>query len=218
VIKVSVQYNIIRDKAYDAFYKLVDAGPQITSYVFDVVRAKVPALLLDDVFEKKDEIANSVTAQLKDTMDDFGYFIVQALVTDIDPDAKVKESMNEINAQQRLRMAANEQGEAHKILQVKQAEGEAESKKLQGEGIANQRKAIIDGLKKSVEEFGEAIEGTTAKDVMNLVLMTQYFDTLKEVGASAKATVLLIPSSPDGMSNFADQIQKAIIVGNKASE
>lgn len=218
VIKISVQFHIIKEKAFDAFYKLYSAEPQITSYVFDVVRAKVPTLILDDVFEKKEEIALSVTSELKDTMEEFGYFIVQALVTDIDPDEKVKQSMNEINAQQRLRIAANEKGEADKILLVKASEAEAESKRLQGEGIANQRKAIIQGLKESVEEFEQVIEGATAQDVMNLVLMTQYFDTLKEIGGSSKSNVILVPSSPDGFQDIASQIQKAMIVADKVRE
>lgn len=215
ILKISVQFNILKEKAFDAFYKLDNPEPQITSYVFDVVRAKVPTLDLDDVFEKKDEIASSVTSELKETMDDFGYFIVQALVTDIEPDEKVKQAMNEINAQQRLRIAATEKGEAEKILLVKAAEAEAESKRLQGEGIANQRKAIIQGLKESVEEFEKVIAGASPQDVMNLVLMTQYFDTLKDIGGSSKSNVVLIPSSPDGVQDIAAQIQKALIVANK---
>lgn len=151
-------------------------------------------------------------------MEDFGYFIMQALVTDIDPDQKVKQSMNEINAQQRLRIAANEKGEAEKILLVKASEAEAESKRLQGEGIANQRKAIIQGLKESVEEFEQVIEGATAQDVMNLVLMTQYFDTLKEIGGSSKSNVVLVPSSPDGFKDIATQIQQAMIVADQVKK
>ena len=215
VLKISVQYNVLREKAFEAFYKLEDAEPQIMSYVFDVVRAKVPTLLLDDVFEKKDEIADSVTSELKETMDDFGYLILQALVTDIEPDEKVKEAMNEINAQQRLRIAATEKGEAEKVLIVKAAEAEAESKRLQGEGIANQRKAIIHGLKESVEEFEEVIDGASAQDVMNLVLVTQYFDTLKDIGGNSKSNVVMVPSSSNGVSEVSQQIQQAMIVANK---
>ena len=212
-VQVSVQFHILEEKAFEAFYKLKNPRPQITSYVFDTVRATVPTLSLDEVFVKKDDIATAVTQELKDTMDDFGYFIVKSLVTDIDPDAKVKESMNEINAQKRLRVAAEEKGEGEKILVVKAAEAEAESKKLQGEGIAKQRRAIIDGLKQSVEDFGESVEGSTPQDVMNLVLLTQYFDTLKDIGGSSRSNVLLLPSSPGGMADFADQIQRAILVG-----
>jgi regulator of protease activity HflC (stomatin/prohibitin superfamily) len=214
-VKVSVQYHIIKEKAYEAFYKLESPEPQITSYVFDVVRANVPTLDLDDVFEKKEEIASAIKRELKETMDDFGYLIVQALVTDIDPDAKVKESMNEINAQRRLRIAAAEKGEADKILRVKEAEAEAESKKLQGQGIAEQRKAIVDGLKDSVEAFSQAVEGSTAQDVMSLVLMTQYFDMLKDVGGSSQSNVIMIPSSPGGMDGISQEIIKAITASSK---
>lgn len=214
-VKVSVQYHIIKEKAFEAFYKLESPEPQITSYVFDVVRANVPTLDLDDVFEKKEEIASAIKSELKETMDDFGYLIVQALVTDIDPDAKVKESMNEINAQRRLRIAAAEKGEADKILRVKEAEAEAESKKLQGQGIAEQRKAIVDGLKDSVEAFSQAVEGSTAQDVMSLVLMTQYFDMLKDVGGSSQSNVIMIPSSPGGMDGISHEIIKAITASSR---
>jgi len=165
---VSVQYFVDPDRVYEAFYKLNNPGQQIESYVFDVVRARVPKLKLDDVFEKKDEIADAVKGELQDEMDSFGYTILKALVTDIDPNAKVKESMNEINAAQRLRVAAEQKGEAEKILVVKAAEAEAESKALQGQGIARQRKAIVEGLRESVEAFAEGVEGTTPGDVMNL--------------------------------------------------
>lgn len=214
-VKVSVQYQIIKEKAFEAFYKLESPEPQITSYVFDVVRANVPTLELDDVFEKKEEIASAIKTELKETMDDFGYLIVQALVTDIDPDSKVKESMNEINAQRRLRIAAAEKGEAEKILKVKSAEAEAESKKLQGQGIAEQRKAIVDGLKDSVEAFSQAVQGSTAQDVMSLVLMTQYFDMLKDVGGSSQSNVIMIPSSPGGMDGISQEIIKAITASSK---
>src|SRR5687768_5001995 len=175
---VAVQYYVLPEKVYDAFYKLDHAGHQITSYVFDVVRAQVPKIKLDDVFAKKDEIADTVKAELSQVMDGFGYGILKALVTDIDPDPKVKQSMNEINAAQRMRVAATEKGEAERILKVKSAEGDAQSKALQGRGIADQRQAIVAGLRDSVDEFQKAVVGTTAKDVMNLVLMTQYFDML----------------------------------------
>src|SRR5690606_36461074 len=179
---VAVQYYVIPDKVYDAFYKLASPEKQINSYVFDVVRARVPKIKLDDLFEKKDEIALAVKEELNETMNSFGFQILNALVTDIEPNAKVKDSMNEINAAQRLRVAANEKGEAERILKVKAAEAEAQSKALQGKGIADQRKAIIDGLKESVEHFKEGISGTSTQDVMNLVLLTQYFDTIKELG------------------------------------
>ena len=208
---VAVQYYALPEKVYDAFYKLDNTNRQITSFVFDVVRAQVPKIKLDDVFEKKDDIANIVKSELAQVMEGFGYGILKALVTDIDPDAKVKESMNEINAAQRMRVAATERGEADRILKVKAAEGEAQSKALQGRGIADQRQAIVAGLRDSVDEFRKSVPGTTAKDVMNLVLMTQYFDMLKEIGASSRSNAILIPHSPGNLTSLTEQMRNAMI-------
>jgi regulator of protease activity HflC (stomatin/prohibitin superfamily) len=208
---VAVQYYVLPEKVYDAYYKLDDANRQITSFVFDVVRAQVPKIKLDDVFEKKDDIANIVKSELAQVMEGFGYGILKALVTDIDPDAKVKASMNEINAAQRMRVAATERGEADRILKVKAAEGDAQSKALQGRGIADQRQAIVAGLRDSVDEFRKSVPGTTAKDVMNLVLMTQYFDMLKEIGASSRTNAILIPHSPGNLSTLTEQMRNAMI-------
>lgn len=217
-VVVSVQYYVLPAKTVDAFYRLQNPQAQITSFVFDTVRARVPGINLDQVFETKDDIAQAVKAELEQIMDDFGYGIVKALVTDIDPDSKVKASMNEINAAQRLRVAAVEQAEADKIRVVKAAEGEAESKALQGKGIADQRKAIIEGLKESVEDFSTAVSGTKAHDVMNLVLMTQYFDTIKDIGLSSKTNTILIPHSPGGMGDVSDQLRNAIITANEVNK
>ncbi len=211
---VSVQYHVLPDKTYDAFYHLADPQGQMAAFVFDVVRARVPQLKLDELFEKKDEIADAVKSELAEVMDDFGYGIVKALVTDIDPDPKVKEAMNEINAAQRMRVAAAEKGEAERILKVKAAEAEAQSKALQGKGIADQRRAIIDGLRTSVEVFQHGVPGATAQDVMNLVLMTQYFDTLKDVGGSAQSNTILIPHSPGGLSDLMSQMRNAIMTAD----
>jgi len=208
---VAVQYYVLPEKVYDAFYKLDDATRQITSFVFDVVRARVPKIKLDDVFEKKDEIADIVKSELAQVMEGFGYGILKALVTDIDPDPRVKESMNEINAAQRMRVAATEKGEADRILKVKAAEGDAQSKALQGRGIADQRQAIVAGLRDSVDEFRKSVPGTTAKDVMNLVLMTQYFDMLKEIGASSRTNAILIPHSPGHLASLSEQMRNAMI-------
>lgn len=210
-VVVSVQYYVLPTKVIDAFYRLQNPQEQITAYVFDTVRARVPNVVLDQLFETKDDIANAVKTELDSVMDDFGYGIVKALVTDIDPDAKVKVSMNEINAAQRLREAAIQQAEADKIRVVKAAEGEAESKALQGQGIANQRKAIIEGLRESVESFSSAVDGVNSQDVMNLVMMTQYFDTLKELGLSGKNSTILIPHSPSGMGDISEQMRNAMI-------
>ena len=208
---VAVQYFVLPEKVYDAFYKLDDANRQITSFVFDVVRAQVPKIKLDDVFAKKDDIANIVKSELAQVMEGFGYGIMKALVTDIDPDARVKESMNEINAAQRMRVAATEKGEADRIMKVKAAEGDAQSKALQGRGIADQRQAIVAGLRDSVDEFQKAVAGTTAKDVMNLVLMTQYFDMLKDIGASSRTNAILIPHSPGNLASLTEQMRNAMI-------
>ncbi len=212
---VSVQFFVDPSKIYEAFYKLENPTKQITSFVFDVVRARVPKIKLDDVFEKKDEIADAVKNELTEMMSDFGYGIVKALVTDIDPDSKVKEAMNEINAAQRMRVAASEKGEADRILKVKIAEGEAQSKALQGQGLADQRKAIIRGLQESVTNFKEAVPGITEQDVLNLVLTTQYFDTLKDVAAASSTNTILVPHSPSVVGDLSQQIRDSIITANQ---
>jgi regulator of protease activity HflC (stomatin/prohibitin superfamily) len=214
---IAVQYQVLPDRVYDAFYKLDDSHRQIRSYVFDVVRAQVPKIKLDDVFEKKDDIAEAVKVELSHVMEGFGYGILKALVTDIEPDPRVKEAMNEINAAQRMRVAANEKGEAERILKVKLAEGDAQSKALQGKGIADQRQAIVAGLRDSVDEFQRSVPGTTAKDVMNLVLMTQYFDMLKEIGASSRSNAIMIPHSPGNLSALTEQIRNAMIEADQIS-
>lgn len=216
-VQVSVQYQVISEKVKDAFYRLENSGAQITSYVFDVVRARVPLLKLDDVFEKKDEIADAVRGELAEVMDDYGFQIIKALVTDIDPDPKVKESMNAINAAQRMRQATVEKAEADRFMLVKAAEADSESKRLQGEGIAAQRRAIIDGLSESVQLFQNSVPGATANDVMMLVMMTQYFDTLQEIGAQSGATTIMLPYSPGALNDLMSQIQQTLISGNLAS-
>jgi regulator of protease activity HflC (stomatin/prohibitin superfamily) len=212
---VAVQYHVLVGKVYEAFYKLTDADTQMSAFVFDVVRARVPRIKLDELFEKKDEIADAVKQELAHVMDDFGYGIVKALVTDIEPDHKVKEAMNEINAAQRMRVAAMEKGEAERILRVKAAEAEAQSKALQGKGIADQRKAIVEGLRESVDTFQRSVPGATAHDVMNLVLMTQYFDTLKELGATARTNTILLPHSPGALTDLTEQLRNAMITAEQ---
>ncbi|MBP7710119.1 MAG: SPFH domain-containing protein [Rickettsiales bacterium] len=216
-VLVSVQFFVDPAKVYEAFYKLEDPARQITSFVFDVVRAKVPKIKLDDVFEKKDDIAVAVKEELEQVMSDFGYGIVKTLVTDIDPDAKVKIAMNEINAAQRMRVVASEKGEADRILKVKSAEAEAQSKALQGKGMADQRKAIIQGLKESVSDFKESLPNTTEQDVLNLILMTQYFDTIKDLGASSHNNTIMIPHSPSAVGDILQQISNSVIVANQVS-
>lgn len=216
-VPVAVQYRAIPEHAADTYYQLTNDQQQLTSYVLDVVRAKVPTLNLDEVFEKKDDIAAAVKEHLDDTMKSFGWEVLGALVTDVDPAENVKAAMNEIQAQTRLQVAAQAKGEANKILMVKNAEGEAESKRLQGEGIANQRKAIVEGLRESVKQFQEAT-GVNAGDVLRLVLLTQYFDTMKEIGVSAGSKVILMPHTPAGMTDIADQLSQSIITGAEAAK
>ncbi|MBI5448473.1 MAG: SPFH domain-containing protein [Gammaproteobacteria bacterium] len=205
-VEVSVQYHVVAEKIYDAFYRLTDPKKQIESFVFDVIRAEVPKLILDDVFEKKDSIAIAVKNELAELMSNFGYALVKALVTNIEPDEKVKAAMNEINEQQRLRMAAQEKGEAEKILIVKNAEAEAEGMRLQGLGVANQRKAIIDGLKQSIREFQAEMSEVSPSEIMNLVMMVQYYDTLKDIGSRDKSNTIFMPHSPSSVSDIAKQL------------
>ncbi len=214
VIPVSVQYQVLADKVSEAYYKLTDPQKQIESYVYNVILGHVPKLALDEAYLEKDQIAKAVKDELDSTMENFGFSIVRALVTDIVPDARVKAAMNEINAARREQEAALAKGEADKTIFVKKAEAEAESKRLQGEGIAAQRKAIIAGLKESVEDFQKVVEGATAKDVMTLVLLTQYLDTLKEIGAAANTNTLMLSHAPAALGDLRDQIAEAIAVGD----
>src|SRR5512135_2638474 len=211
-IPISVQNRVRPERVYDAFYKLSDPVAQIKSYVEQVILGHVPGMTLDEVFANQSSIAAAVKKELDTDMSGFGYEIVNVLVTDIVPDAKVKSAMNDINAAQREQVAASARGEAEKILKVKQAEAEAESKALQGQGIANQRKAIIEGLKQSIEAFSAAVEGTTAKDVMMLVLVTQYLDTIKEIGAQDKSNTLFVSHSPGAIGDLFRQMQDAVAI------
>jgi len=205
-IPVSVQYQVLEDRIFDAFYKLSSPQKQIESFVFNSILGHVPKLTLDETFEQQSGISVAVKTELDSIMSSFGFNILTALVTDIIPDVKVKTAMNDINAAQRAQVAAQARGEAEKTLKVKQAEAEAASKALQGQGIAAERQAIIDGLRNSIEHFREAVPGATAEDVMALVLLTQYFDTLKDVGTRAGTNTLFLPSNPGAASDFLTQI------------
>ena len=215
-IPISVQNRVRPEKVYDAYYKLSDPVAQIKSYVEQVILGHVPGMTLDEVFASQSSIAAAVKQELDADMATFGYEIVNVLVTDIVPDQKVKSAMNDINAAQREQVAANARGEAEKILVVKKAEAEAESKALQGQGIANQRKAIIEGLQVSIEQFQKVVDGASSKDVMQLVMVTQYFDTLKSIGESDKTNTLFLSHSPAAVSEVSDQILKSMLVANAA--
>ena len=214
-IIVAVQFKILPSKVYEACYMLQDPESQITAFVFDLIRAQVPNLTLDDVFSKKDDIANAVKSDLEAPMKEFGYEIIKTLVTDINPDANVKAAMNEINTALRLKLAAVEKGEAEKILKIKQAEAEAESSILHGKGIAGQRKAIIEGLGESVENFVSQIPGAQASHVMDMVLLIQYIDTLKEIGGSSNSNVVFVPHSPGNVGDLSEQIRETIFSAKK---
>ncbi len=216
-IPISVQNRVRPEKVFDAFYKLSDPVAQIKSYVEQVILGHVPSMTLDEVFASQSSIAAAVKQELDADMATFGYEIVNVLVTDIIPDSKVKSAMNDINAAQREQVAATARGEADKILVVKKAEAEAESKALQGQGIANQRKAIIEGLQVSIEQFQKVVEGASAKEVMQLVMVTQYFDTLKSIGESDKTNTLFLAHSPGAVRDISDQILESMLVAQKAN-
>jgi regulator of protease activity HflC (stomatin/prohibitin superfamily) len=215
-IPISVQNWVRPEKVYDAYYKLANPVAQIQSYVEQVILGHVPGMTLDEVFASQSSIAQAVKQELDADMAGFGYEIVNVLVTDIIPDAKVKSAMNDINAAQREQVAANARGEAEKILVVKKAEAEAESKALQGQGIANQRKAIIEGLQVSIEQFQKVVEGASAREVMQLVMVTQYFDTLKSIGESDRTNTLFLAHSPGAVKDVSDQILQSMLVADRS--
>ena len=215
-VKVSVQYKVIKDKVYDAFYKLDFPQDQITSYVFDVVRAEVPKMILDDVFEKKDDIAIAVKGELNDAMQNYGFDIIKTLVTDIDPDAQVKESMNRINASEREKVAAQFEGDAQRILIVERAKAEAESKRLQGQGIADQRREIARGLEDSVKVLNGV--DINSQEASALIVVTQHYDTLQSVGSESNSNLILMPNSPQSGSDMLNNMVASFTASNQIGE
>ncbi|MEN8768907.1 MAG: SPFH domain-containing protein [Candidatus Arcticimaribacter sp.] len=215
-LKVSVQYKVLADKVYDAFYKLDYPQDQITSYVFDVVRAEVPKMKLDDVFEKKDDIANAVKRELNDAMINYGYDIIKALVTDIDPDQQVKEAMNRINAAEREKVAAQYEGDAARILIVEKAKAEAESKRLQGQGIADQRREIARGLEESVDVLNGV--GINSQEASALIVVTQHYDTLQSIGEETNSNLILLPNSPQAGSDMLNNMVASFTASNQIGE
>ena len=215
-LKVSVQFKVIKEKVYDAFYKLDNPADQITSFIFDVVRAEVPKLILDDVFLKKDDIAVAVKSELQDAMTEYGYQIIKTLVTDIDPDAQVKEAMNRINASEREKVAAQFEGEAQKILIVEKAKAEAESKRLQGQGIADQRREIARGLEDSVKVLNGV--DINSQEASALIVVTQHYDTLQSVGAEANSNLILLPNSPQAGSEMLNNMVASFTASNQIGE
>lgn len=215
-LKVSVQYQVIKTQVYDAFYKLDNPYTQITSFVFDVVRAEVPKLRLDDVFEKKDDIAIAVKGELQEAMNSYGYEIVKTLVTDIDPDEQVKHAMNRINAAEREKLAAQYEGDAARILIVEKARAEAESKRLQGQGIADQRREIAKGLLESVDVLNGA--GITSQEASALIVVTQHYDTLQAIGEKSGSKLVLLPNSPTAASEMLNTMVTSFTAAHQLNE
>ena len=215
-IKVSVQFVVIKEKVYDAIYKLEYPHDQITSYVFDVVRAEVPKMKLDDVFVKKDDIAIAVKREVQESMEAYGYDIIKTLVTDIDPDAQVKAAMNRINAAEREKVAAQYEGDAQRILIVEKAKAEAESKRLQGQGIADQRREIARGLVESVDVLHKV--GISSQEASALIVVTQHYDTLQAVGQQTNSNLILLPNSPEAGSEMLNNMITSFTASAQVTE
>lgn len=215
-LKISVQFLISKNHVYDAFYKLQNPHEQITAFIFDVVRAEVPKMILDDVFEKKEEIALAIQRDLKQAMLDYGYDIIKALVTDIDPDENVKIAMNRINAAEREKIAAQHEGDAERILIVERAKAEAESKRLQGRGIADQRREIARGLEESVDVLNSA--GINSQEASALIVITQHYDTLQSIGSNTNSNLILLPNNPNAASSMLNDMVTSLVAANKINE
>ena len=215
-LKVSVQFVVSPEKVYEAFYKLENPYEQINAYVFDVVRAEVPKLKLDDVFERKDDIAVAIKRELSDAMQTYGYGIVKALVTDIDPDHKVKDAMNRINAAEREKLAAEYEAEADRIRIVAKAKAEAESKRLQGQGIADQRREIARGLEESVEVLNKV--GINSQEASALIVVTQHYDTLQSMGENANSNLIMLPNAPHSASNMLSDMTASFVASQQIGE
>ncbi|MDM1380208.1 SPFH domain-containing protein [Myroides marinus] len=215
-LKVSIQFKVIQDRVEDAFYKLEYPHDQITSYVFDVVRAEVPKLILDDVFERKDNIAVAVKRELNEAMTTYGYDIINTLITDIDPDIQVKNAMNRINAADREKVAAEYEAEASRIRIVAKAKAEAESKRLQGQGIADQRREIAQGLVESVDVLNKV--GINSQEASALIVVTQHYDTLQSVGADSRSNLILLPNAPSAASDMLTNMVASFAASSKIKE
>ena len=215
-LKVSVQFKVIQEKVYEAFYKLEYPHDQITSYVFDVVRAEVPKLKLDDVFERKDDIAIAVKRELNEAMTTYGYDIINTLITDIDPDIQVKNAMNRINAADREKTAAEYEAESQRIRIVAKAKAEAESKRLQGQGIADQRREIARGLVESVDVLNKV--GINSQEASALIVVTQHYDTLQAIGSDNNSNLILLPNSPQAGSDMLNNMVASFTASNQVGE
>lgn len=208
-VKISVQFQAVTERVFDAYYSLADTHRQMESYIYDVVRATIPLMTLDQAFESKEEVAMAVRKELSEVFFGYGYMIMQALITDLDPDDRVRNAMNEINASTRMKLAAAEKAEADKVLQVKAAEAECEAKYLSGVGVARQRKALMDGMRDSIVDFSAGMEGIRAKDVMDLLLLTQYFDMLRDVGSAPMTQTVFLPTN--GGAEISDSVRDGLM-------
>lgn len=215
-LRVSVQYFILPEKVYDAFYRLENSHEQITAYIFDTVRAEVPKMKLDDVFERKDDIALAIRRELEESMNEYGYGIVKALVTDIDPDIEVKNAMNRINAAERIKLAAEYEGEAERIRIVAKARAEAESKRLQGQGIADQRREIARGLEESVEVLNKV--GINSQEASALIVVTQHYDTLQAMGENSNSNLIMLPNAPSAGADMLSQMTASFATAQQVGE
>ncbi len=209
-VVVAVEYFVHPQQVYQSFYKLDDIDRQLKAFTFDAVRTQIPKLRMDDVFARKDDLSLMVRAELSQVLAEFGYGILKVLVIDIVPDSRIKASMNEVHAAQNARLAAVEEGEADRLRRVMSAEGDAQSKALEGRGRADQRHALVCGMRDSIVELQRSIPGFTSEDVMHLLLMSQYFDVLREIGASSGSRTVLIPHSPGYVSTVAEQMRTAM--------
>ncbi|WP_185873342.1 SPFH domain-containing protein [Blattabacterium cuenoti] len=215
-VKISVQYKVIRDKVYEAFYKLDNSHSQITSYIFDVVRAEVPKMKLDDVFERKDDIAIAVKNELEESMLDYGYSIIKTLVTDLDPDEQVKSAMNRINTAEREKVAAEYKAESERIKIVAKAKAEAESKKLEGKGTADQRREISRGILESIEILNKM--GINSHEASALIVVTQHYDTLQSIGKESNTNLILLPNTPGSANEMLNNMITSFSVSNQIKD
>jgi len=222
VVAVGVQFIVIRDRIHDAFYKLTNVKHQLTAYIFDVIRAEVPKVTLDDLFLMKEDLSRAIKLGVGKEMLKYGFEILATPITDLDPDSGVKQAMNEINRQERLKKAASDKGEAAKILQVKEAEAraaririearaDADAKELAGQGLSRQRQAIVDGLQESVNLFTKGVPGADPSTVMDMIMITQYFDTMKDIGSNSRTNTIFMPHQPGAISDVSSQLRQGVM-------
>lgn len=223
-IGVGVQFLVMPEpeKIHDSFYKLTNPHQQLKAFLYDVLRAEVPKITLDNLFLAKEKLSKMLRDGVQSMMVQYGIQILATPITDIDPDAGVKRAMNEINRQERLKKAANDKGEAMKIMMVKEAEAlaakirieaeaDADAKELAGQGLSRQRQAIVDGLQESVNLFTKGVPGADSSTVMDMIMITQYFDTMKDIGANARSNAIFMPHQPGGIGDVASQLRQGIL-------